>query len=130
MEEAEAIASAAKAILEQGATLYTIAKQWNAAGILPTGNKRDGSGERARWTIATVGHLLRSHRIAGIVTVDGTPRPDIVAQWAAIITPDRQRAMAAAIAANNRVTVAQGRRPVNLMSGIATCGVCVGNVAG
>jgi hypothetical protein len=56
------------------------AKVSNAAGILPTGNRRDGSGERARWTIASVGQLLRSPRIAGIVTVDGTPRPDIVAQ--------------------------------------------------
>lgn len=40
LPESDAIMKAATLIIDERATLYTIAKRWNAAGIVPTGTLR------------------------------------------------------------------------------------------
>ncbi len=116
LAEADAIGDAAKAIIEQDATLYTLVKAWNAAGILTTRGKW--------WSIATLGAMLPQPRVAGIMTVDGIERPDIPAAFPAILPADRWRAMCARLDARGRESRVEGKRAVNLMSGIAECYAC------
>ena len=72
----------------------------------------------AQWTIGSMGDLLRAPRLAAIMP-DGRP-----GTWAAILTPDRHRAMCAVMDARGRAYIGSGRLALNLMSGIATCYQC------
>ena len=116
--EAAAIRAAARMIIEERATLYAVAKAWNDADI------RTARG--ARWTIASVGDLLRAPRIAGLLP-DGRP-----GKFAAILTPDRWRSMCAILAERGRAVAVKGgagRLAANLLSGIAECYRCDGRIS-
>jgi DNA invertase Pin-like site-specific DNA recombinase len=118
--EAAAIEAAARMVIEERATLYSIAKAWNGADVL--------TATGARWTIQSVGDLLRSPRLAALLN-DGRP-----GTWSAILTPDRWRAMCAVLDERGRAVAVRngvGRLAMNLMSGIAECYAdgCTGRIA-
>jgi DNA invertase Pin-like site-specific DNA recombinase len=107
--EAERIRDAVARILA-GDSMYAIAREWNAAGVLtPTGKQ---------WTLQQVAAMLRSPRIAGLREHRGA----IVARgtWPAIVDPADHERLRAILAARRR----PGRPGRFLLSGMVACGRC------
>ena len=111
-EEAQQIRKAYSALLA-GASLYSIAAQWNSDGITSTrGN---------RWSGETVRQVLINPRYAAIRYHLGTEVT--TAQWEPIVSRDIWEAAAAILSDPKRNT---GRSPgrKRLLTGIARCGEC------
>ncbi len=111
--EADAIASAIDAVLS-GVSMNQVARDWNIAGITTSGN---GSA----WTQVEVRRTLLRARNAGLREHKG----EIVgpAQWPAIISEDKWRAVRAVLLDPGRVT-SPGPERRYLGSGLYLCGVC------
>jgi site-specific DNA recombinase len=110
-EERELICTAARAVLEQGASLTGIAHEWNTAGVpTPAGGM---------WYTSQVRRLLTSPRIAGLREHHG----EIVAEatWPPLIDRDTFDRLVARIEGR---ALKQGRPHKYLLSGILRCGVC------
>jgi DNA invertase Pin-like site-specific DNA recombinase len=131
VDEADAIQQAYRDLLK-GTSLYSIAAQWNNAGLLTTKGKT--------WTGGSVRQVLLRPRNAGwqtkdmrgntaasairetILIKDGQP---VKGTWPAIVSVEDWEAVCNLLADRKRHTGrSQGR--VHLLSGIARCGVCGG----
>lgn len=118
--EAEAIRSACAALLA-GASLRSIARTWNDAGL------RSATGNR--WVPHTVRDVLLNPRIAALVA-ERAPGPGAglwrvvgAGAWPAIVPEETWRAVTATLRDPGRRTTASNQRKY-LLSGLALCGVC------
>lgn len=96
-----------------GRTLYSIATDWNARGIL-TGNGN-------LWQPRTVKQLLRRPALAGLRQYQGQVIG--AGNWPPIITTDQHQRLLAVFTDPTRI-VHRGHKPVHLLTGIATCSRC------
>lgn len=105
-----------------GGSLATIARKWNAAGLLSGQLKRGryGKGEPSQWRAETVRSLLLLPRNCGLRAYRG----EIMGpgDQEAIVTEDVWRTAVAILSSPAR----KGRAPSPqyLLSGVALCGVC------
>jgi site-specific DNA recombinase len=113
-EEAEAIRQACRDLLN-GASLWSIAKQWNEAGIKTV--------KDCTWTGTTVRQVLSRARNAGLQTYDGEIMEGVETDWPAIVSRDTYDAVCALLADPKRHT-GKRRALVHLLSGLAVCGLC------
>jgi site-specific DNA recombinase len=112
--EADAIRKACTAVLS-GASMGSIATQWNNAGLLTT---RSG-----RWSRTMVKRVLIRPRNAGLQTDLGEILEDVEVPWQPIIERDMWEAVCAILTDPKRHTGAPPGRKY-LLSGIAVCGKC------
>lgn len=123
--EAEALVQACKDF-RSGASLRSIAHQWNNAGFVSSTAKRnpDGSPNVRGWTPEGVRRVLRNPRYAGFRTYLG----EVVAEavWEPILDLETHLAVTSKLADHNckRERRWAGRTPQNLLTGIAVCDVC------
>jgi DNA invertase Pin-like site-specific DNA recombinase len=112
-EEAAAIRKAAERI-SRGASVASIAREWNAAGLVtPRGNS---------WLSAPVSRLLRSPVLRGKRVYRGV---EYDAQWPAILTDEAGHTLTAILSAPARKTSHTNARK-NPLAGFLFCGVCGG----
>jgi site-specific DNA recombinase len=112
--EAAAIRKACRALLK-GATLYSIAQEWNSAGL------RTSKG--CTWTGGTVKQVLIRPRNAGLQVYDGEVLDGVKPAWPAIVKRDVFDAVCVVLGDPKRHTGrSTGRK--HLLPGIAICGVC------
>lgn len=117
-EQAGMIRKAADDVLA-GATLKGVAREWRASGVSTPRSSRGADG----WTHNGVKTILLNPVNAGINTYRGEEigRGD----WEPIIPESTLRQVQALLSDPSRRTYAgNGRRPENLLSGIATCATC------
>ncbi|MGV0781471.1 recombinase family protein [Mycolicibacterium sp. XJ775] len=125
--EADAIRKAAQALLN-GSSLYSIAQQWNTAGLRTTKGLR-------LWEGSTVRQVLMRPRNAGLVVYGGeivtktvekdgkTTVVEVQGEWPAILDREEWDAVCKMLADPKRFTGRSlGRK--HLLSGIAICGEC------
>jgi site-specific DNA recombinase len=115
--EADAIRRGVEAVLA-GATLSSVARDWNAAGLV-----RPSTG--GRWVRAGVRDTLRRPRNAALRVYQG----EVIgpATWPAIVEIEQWKAVEALFADEGRRTTAPGINPHqvrHLLSGLAVCGGC------
>jgi site-specific DNA recombinase len=110
-EEADLIREAARRVLEEGASLTSIAHDWN--------RRKVATPNSGKWYTSQVRRLLASPRIAGLREHHG----EIVAEgtWPAILDPEVFKVLAARIDGR---ALPQGRPHKYLLSGILRCGYC------
>jgi DNA invertase Pin-like site-specific DNA recombinase len=112
LDEADAVRQAAHDLLT-GASVYRVAQEWNARGLLsPSGN---------RWSTGTLSALMRQPSLAGIRRHEPTGT-EAKAAWDPIITVAEHQMLKRRLATTG-VGVRQGRRRA-LLSGIARCAEC------
>jgi site-specific DNA recombinase len=112
--EADAIRRACTAVLN-GASIGSIATQWNAEGLPTTRN-----GTWSRTMVKRV--LIRPHN-AGLQTYHGEVLEDVETPWSAIIERDVWEAVCAVLTDPKRYTGAvPGRK--HLLRGLVLCGKC------
>ena len=112
--EADAIRKASHALLN-GASLWSIATQWNSEGMK--------TAKGGTWTGGTVRQVLSNCRYAGLQKYDGQILEGVTASWPAIIERDVWESVCKLLADPKRHTgKSQGRK--HLLTGIALCGVC------
>lgn len=115
--EAEAAAVRdAYALILSGGALYSIAQQWNDAGLKTTYGKT--------WTGRTVREALLNPRYAGLRSYRGEVLEGVKATWPAIVSEDVWRSVVDILTDPNRPGGARPRR--HLLSGLAVCGKCGG----
>lgn len=116
-EEAKAIREAVDLILS-GGTITQVRRQWEKAGLMPT-----GGGE---WRHGTLKRSILGWRVAGIrtyydepvINADGTY---VKGEWPAIITLEERAKALSLIAKRSREQKRQGKW---LLSGLLRCGKC------
>jgi site-specific DNA recombinase len=110
-EEAALVRDAARRVLEQSASLTSIAQEWNKRGEPTPGG--------AVWRTAQVRRLLTSPRIAGL----REHRGEIVAEgnWPALIDRETFDRLKARIEGR---ALRQGRPHKYLLTGVLHCGIC------
>lgn len=111
--EAEAVRAAYSELLT-GASLYRIAKQWNAAGL-----RTAQSGNL--WDTSSLGRVMRNPRNAGLRTYKGEIMGD--GNWPAIVDRDTWDKAQHLMADPNR-QFTKDRARVQLLGGILRCGEC------
>ena len=112
--EAEAICKASRDLLN-GASLWSIAQQWNAEGLTTV--------KGYTWTGGTVRQVLSRARNAGLQVYDGEILEGVEASWPAIVERDVWEAVCTVLADPKRHTgKSPGRK--HLLSGIAICDEC------
>lgn len=111
-DEAEAIREAAAAVLA-GASLRSIAADWNARSITTSGG--------GQWTGPDLGEMLRRPRNAGIVKHRGKEAGP--AQWPPILEEPLWRSLTAILSDPARRNTPGNERKY-LGSGLYVCGVC------
>ena len=112
--EAAAIRKACRALLN-GATLWSIAKEWNAKGITTV--------KGYQWEGSKVRQVLLRPRNAGLQIYDGEILDGVEAAWKPIVDRDTWEAVRKTLADPKRFTGrSMGRK--HLLSGIAYCGEC------
>jgi site-specific DNA recombinase len=121
LHEAEAIQRGTKDLID-GRTLYSIVRDWNAAGLRPSGAPF-GPLQRNPWTARQVSRVLRRARNAGLIEHEGQLIGK--AAWPALVSEDQWRAVRGILGDPSR-KVSPGPARKHLLSGIATCGVCGG----
>ncbi|CAN5824804.1 recombinase family protein [soil metagenome] len=101
--------------LLDGASVRSILRSWNEAGILTTrGNK---------WSRLSLIKCLRSPSIAGLREIDGTL---VQGRWPAVIDRDTWDRVNALLADPIRRTNGGGHMARKMLSGILHCGLCGG----
>ncbi len=128
-DEATAIREACAALLN-GMSLYSIARQWNSAGlktikagIVVQSGKHKGKTHDGTWTGGKVRLVLMRPRNAGLAVYDGEIIDGVETDWPAIVSRDTWEAVCAYLADPKRLTGKSNAR-VHLMSGLAVCGQC------
>jgi site-specific DNA recombinase len=120
--EAAAVRDAYRALLS-GASLGTIARDWNARGLPTPQGRRDG-GE-STWIPQVVSRTLRKACYAGLRSHKG--RVVGPATWRPLVDEGTWRAALAVLNDPSRRTPGG---PRGLLTGLAHCGVCRGTVHG
>jgi site-specific DNA recombinase len=111
--EAALVRDAVQRILG-GTSMYSIVREWNAAGVrTPTGRQ---------WTVQHLASMLRSPRIAGLREHRGVITA--VGSWPAIVDPAAHERLRAILAGRRR----QGRPARSLLAGLVRCGKCGGSM--
>lgn len=111
-DEAQPIREAFEAI-ERGASLRSIVRQWNAAGLTSTAGNP--------WRPDSVRGVLKNHRYAGRRVYHGDDMAE--GEWPAIVDVDTALAVRALLSAPSRST-ASDRSIKFLLTSIAECGRC------
>lgn len=104
------------AMVLAGVALYSIARQWNDAGLKSTYGKT--------WSGRTVREALLNPRYAALRSYKGEILEGVTAAWPAVVSEDIWRSAAAILTDPNRPGGARPRR--HLLSGLAVCGKCGG----
>ena len=113
-KEAAAIRKACHAVLN-GATLWSIAKDWNAKGIK--------TSKGYQWEGSKVRQVLLRPSIAGLAVHNGEILDGVTPAWKPIIDRDTWEAVRKLLSDPKRFTGrSMGRK--HLLSGIAYCGEC------
>lgn len=116
--EAQAVRDAYQWLLD-GVSLGQIARRWTAAGLYTP----QGAHE---WSGPTVGTSLRKHRNAGLRAYDDTGEIVVYeAVWPALVDRETWHAALAIMKDPNRLSIRGDQR---LLTGLALCGVCDGDV--
>jgi DNA invertase Pin-like site-specific DNA recombinase len=112
--EADAIRKACRDLLN-GSTLWSIAKEWNAAGLK--------TSRGCDWAGTSVRQMLLRPRNAGLQVYDGAILEGVTPAWPAIVDRTMWDGVVALLADPKRFT---GKSPGRkyLLSGIAFCGEC------
>ena len=112
--EADAIRKACRDLLN-GASLWSIATQWNSEGLK--------TAKGYTWTGGTVRQVLSRARNAGLQVYDGEILDGVSPTWPAIVKREVWESVCKLLADPKRHTgKSQGRK--HLLTGIAICGVC------
>src|SRR5262245_34972595 len=112
--EAAAIRKACRALLN-GATLWSIAKEWNAKGLK--------TSKGYEWEGSKVRQMLLRPSIAGLAVHNGAIIEDATPQWKPIVDRDTWESVRRYLSDPKRFTGrSMGRK--HLLSGIAYCGEC------
>ncbi|MFF2344240.1 recombinase family protein [Pseudarthrobacter sp. NPDC058119] len=123
--EAKAIRSGAKAVLA-GATLQSVANEWNAAGLVTTYYKKAAEGQEAEsgkpWNVTSVRRLLLNPRYAGRRIYNGDDIGD--GEWPAILDAATSKDLEEYLTNKDRRTAPADLSAKYLLSGIAVCGKC------
>lgn len=114
--EAEAIRQAAKAILD-GATLSSVARQWNADGFTTT------TKEQGKWGVTQIRRVLMNPRYAGKRIYNGEAQ-EALGKWDAILDEETSRQLEEMLTDPRRKTAPDDLNSKYLLSGIAVCGKC------
>jgi site-specific DNA recombinase len=113
-KEAAAIRKACRALLN-GATLWSIAKEWNAKGLK--------TSKGYEWEGSKVRQLLLRPSIAGLAVHNGEILDGVTPAWKPIVDRDTWESVRKYLADPKRFTGrSMGRK--HLLSGIAYCGEC------
>lgn len=118
-KEAEAIRDAAKLVLD-GATLSSVVRKWNAAGFTTTA---PGKG---KWGVTQLRRLLLSPRYAGKNLYNGEEMGP--GQWEPILDTETSSQLEELLTAPGRRTAPDKIIAKYLLSGIAQCGKCGGQM--
>jgi DNA invertase Pin-like site-specific DNA recombinase len=110
-EEADLIRAATERILD-GASVSSVAREWNAREVPTVQNAKHG------WTSTSVAGVLRNPRVAGLRAYKGEVVAD--GKWEPIL----DRATFERLEAKIRRTARKGRPAKQLLSAIARCGNC------
>ncbi len=112
-DEAQAIRQGYEDLLS-GVPLAAIARAWNAEGLT--------TGQGSSFTANAVRLVLSNARNAGL----RTHRKEVMgkAVWPALVTEDTWRAAMTLLNDPARRTGGNGRRDIQLLTGIARCGLC------
>jgi DNA invertase Pin-like site-specific DNA recombinase len=102
------------AMILAGSSLYSVANQWNTAGI------RSSRGHE--WSGKSVRQALLNPRYAGLRAYRGVVLDGVKASWPAIVTEDVWRSTVAILTNPQRQPGRAARK--HLLSGIALCGNC------
>jgi site-specific DNA recombinase len=115
-----------------GVSLGSIAREWNAAGLVTPQLTR--KGEPSKWLPTTVRGVLTNPRYAGLRGYGPRPergRPKIEAiapaEWPGIVSEETWRAAVGLLSDPERYT-ARNKGARSLLTGIALCGVCGAHV--
>jgi len=122
-EEARAIREAVDLVLA-GGSITQVRRQWEKAGLKPT-----GGGE---WKHGTLKRSILGWRVAGVRTYHGEPVLNsdgtyVMGEWPPIITLEERAKGLEVIASRVRERKRQGRW---LLSGLLRCGKCGGRLYG
>lgn len=123
-EEAEAVRAAAGDVLA-GASLHSIVKRWNEAGLLPESRARVASGTEPKWSARGVRDCLTNPRHAGLAVYRGEVLEGVRGEWEAILDEEAHISLRALFADPSRRVGdhRRGRRPGDhLLSTVARCG--------
>lgn len=112
-DEARLIREGAAKILE-GATLASVAKQWNGLGYSTTAG--------GRWGVTQVRRLLINPRMAGRRIYNGEDMGS--GEWEAILDEETHRRLEEKLTDPRRRTAPDDLNSKYLLSGICLCGVC------
>ena len=116
-EEAEVVQGVVKGILE-GRSMTSMVRELNERGLTTT--------KGARWTVPTMGKVIRNPVVAGLRTYKGTT---VRGTWEPIITQEEQELASRMLTANHRgVMWAKGTKPKYLLSGLMRCAHCGGKL--
>lgn len=124
--EADAIRAGAEEVLS-GATVASVARSWNAAGLLTTYYKRDReTGLQAEggkpWGVTQVRRVLLSPRYVGRRLYNGDDMG--AGEWEPILTEETHKALQEKLTDPRRKTAPADLNAKYLLSGIARCGKC------
>jgi len=117
-EERARIVAATRAVVKRDRSLYSIAKEWNEAGLTTTTGRP--------WSYQTVRQLLTRQRNAGRFVRHGEVVPDVVPDWEPLFdTPELVKlfdSLVAKLKADKGTPSSREQRW--LCSNIVFCGVC------
>lgn len=113
--EAQAIRAAADAILN-GATVSSVVREWNAAGLRTT------AGDGGPWGVTQVRRVLINPRYAGKRIYNGEDMG--AGEWAPILTEDQHRSLEVKLTDPRRKTAPDDLNSKYLLSGILDCAKC------
>lgn len=111
--ESTAVRDAVQSVLN-GVSVRSIARQWNSAGLITTGNAN-------KWTSPTVRRILVNPRYAGISTYDG--REVGTGTWPTVIDRDQHLAITAYLSDETRRSGTGFERKFH-GSAVYVCGKC------
>ena len=123
-EEADAVRQAASDVLA-GASLYSIAKRWNEAGLFPESRARIASGTKPAWSTRGLRDCLTNPRHAGLAVYKGEVLDGVKGEWEPILDEETHISLKALFADPSRRSGdhRRGRRPGDqLLSTVARCG--------
>lgn len=114
-EEAQAIRQAAELVLG-GATLSSVVRKWNDAGLTTT------TQERGKWGVTQLRRVLMNPRYAGKRLYNGEDMA--TGKWDAILDEETSRRLEEMLTDPRRRTAPDDLNSKYLLSGIAVCGKC------
>ncbi|MDN4611072.1 recombinase family protein [Arthrobacter burdickii] len=123
--EADAIKKAADLVLG-GATMSSVVRSWNDAGLRTTDVRSDSSGALTKngglWGVTQLRRLLLNPRYAGKRIYNGEDMG--AGEWEPILTAEQHQALEVFLTDPRRRTAPVDLNARYLLSGVLTCGKC------